>query len=1136
MASATPVIAQATQLRVKISPQEAVEDGALWRYKEKNSPTATWSLWWDSNQSTEIYAATFLVEFKATNSSDWVTPPIRKVVVNTNQHKVITQIYQSSDTDASITIILNPVDIRPNATWSLYYFPNPMIPSVKAYVAEDLNSGETLTFEMQPSYYYIEYSYVKDLARPFDEAIPVTPGCNLVITGEYKDLIVGNVHIFGNKLEYDDNLYKTHGTTTWAFKYSWGTESIRYVKCKADLTGTFTPAVMRGRGTLHINEDIGALDTMFTIFSDKTFYNGKFLLDAKTLKTISTSLQKPIWAGIFMYSMTVNDFQIFKFPKFGLSQTATGIFDLVIFSEPSILRFEELKAYEQDDQPQITGDVIWEGAEVPGLFKIEETKVNIDTTTKTFTTEGFDVVVHTALPSFRGEIRVVDGVVKKLSAELYGIGQKVADWPIIFDNCGFSFAHPNRESVKVGITAGVKFVIPGTTIDAGSESWAGDLDINGHLKVSGKKEIFGYEIGDAETEVQWKGNTQYVSSFIDASYYVAGYYQFMIEGQGYIYLKWKPSFSLSGWIAASGWVPLPDWLQPLLPGWLLEQVEDDKINLASFMVSINSVGMNVSFSVLNLFSVQIPIPPFWESNSSSMETVSAANQEINKTFTSKTLRTGSVENFFVNVGEAGFLLSLQGNSGAPDAILIMPDGTRIDPKNFVSNDYIHVAFDDVHNVTGFIVSDPQPGLWIVELTNSAGVTQRLIRGNHPPRILPVELESETNGSYKLTYEAFDADNNAVITFYHSPNNNSFQGQEIGTAIENDGTATFHWYPDNSITSSGYICAVIDDGISQPSKAYFKGRIVGPNAPSAPIFTRAHMSGDTLILTFDDSDFTGIDSLNVYYSDNLETDNLTDYFTVFPGARIELSDISMAPGRVYQLRVTAFNETNGESSFSSRFDVDYRLTAGNNYPDIISKPNLKARFFLKTDSNDIYNNQYNKIYQYQIRVQDYDNDPLSYSIIRGPEQLTVSENGLIYCQFTNNEVGSKSVVVQVDDGNGGTDIQKFRIDLSPNSQYDTMTISRSSSRDKLILNLTDVTGNSNSSKIDTITATLQDSVTGFEWPVTLQETSVDSGKFQGLIEMENGEQYIIRSRKGGFQLRWNNNKGEEQVYRSSSFLN
>jgi len=1123
-----------TGLKVKIKPPQAVQDGAMWRYKEKNSDAATWSSWWGSGQTAELFAADFLVEFKDTNSNKWVTPEIRTVTVHEDEVKVINQTYASTDALASIKVNLNPEGIRGDATWSLYYLTGVWGSTIKTYIGEDLASGETLSFAPVAVEFYVEYGFVQDLARPSDERVTIIPGSPLELTREYKKLIVGNVCIFGNKLEYNDTGFRTYGTTFWSFVYYTVPGDIRFIKCKADLQGTFSPPVIKGNGTLHANEDLGILDNMFSLFSDKKFYNGKFLLDANTLDAIETSKQRPIWEGWMglVYSFKVTDFKLIKSPTFGLIQTAEGYFDLPIFSEPSIFRFEELETSQQDSAPQIMGDIIWEGAEVAGLFTISETNVHIDTSTHTFTADGFDVEVHQVLPSFRGEIRIEDGVVKKLGAELYSIGKKVEDWPILFDNCGFSFAHPEKKSVKVNISAGVKFVIPGTSIDAGSESWEGDLDINGHLKLSGEREIFGYEIGSSETEVQWKGSQQYISSFVDASFYPAGYVQFLIEGQGYIYIQWKPSFSYNGWIMAAGWVPLPDWLASILPGWLLEQVEDDRINLGSFTVSIDALGMNIKVTILKIFTFNINIPPFWENSSGGPDSFQLTSVERNDAFTSHFLNTGSVENFTVQPGEAGFILSLQGSGGAPDAVLVTPGGTRIDPRTFVNgNDGVHVGTDDARSVTGFIVTDPEPGLWVVEIMNSAGVTQRLIRGNHPPRILPDELVREANGSYTLTYEAFDADNEAEITFYHSPDFNSFQGRLIGTARENDGNGTFSWYPDPDTTSSGFISAQIDDGINPPQRVYFEGRTISPNAPAPPDFSGARMSGDTLILTFDDLDFTGIESFKVYYSEDLETENLTEYFTVFPGSQIELDNNPLPPGRVYQLRVTTLDRENGESGFSAPVTIDYRLTTGNNYPHIISSPVLRPRRFSKDRIGDIHPGGDSRSYSYQLKVNDYDGDPLYYSLIRGPEQLVVSAGGLIHGEFPAKASGTKSVIVQVNDGRGGTDVQKFRIDLTPENGNDVLSVSRSSALDKLIITLRDATGNSNPHEMDTIFSSLLDPATGIQWNVTLRETSAGSGRFQGLVRLNQGQRDMMGSAKRAFILRCEKKNGAEKIFRS-----
>lgn len=1136
MAFATPLMSQETELQVNISPQGAIDDGAMWRYQEKGSPPGSWSNWWNSGSSLEVYAATFRVEFKDTLSGKWVTPNIREVTISNGEHKIINQTYEAVNSDISLTVTLDEDAVKAGATWSLFYkVGNPWVGYENKTIATDLPSGETYIFKsVSPdNQYYIEYNYIKDLARPYTETIGAIPGAYINISRKYKELVVGAVHIYGNKLEYGNNEFRTKGTTRWAFKYFGGSvESVKYIKCKPNLSGSFSPALITGRGTLHFNEDLGWLEDFFDFFNGKAFYSGKFTLNGSTLTTVSTSLQNPVF-DYMAISCTTMDFRLFKNP-FGLSQTTIGELDVPIFLDPSVFSMNKFKVSGQDNSVEIKGDVIWHGAEVPGLMKINETEVNIDTSTKTFTAEGFEVEVFKVLPDFRGEIKIKNGVVRKLSAELYDANQQASDYPIVFDNCGFRFENPESKSESVRITAGVNFVVPKVKFDVGGESWEGFLDINGHFKVSGIRDLFGYEIGSTETEVQFKGDTQYVMSNVDALFYVGGYLQFIIEGQGFTYLQWKPDFNFSGWISASGYVPLPDWLS-----WISKS---GQINVPSFFVGIDANGMTVAVNLFDLYTFEISIPPFWDLRSSNNMDGDIQNRDLSKAFSCKTLSSSNVQNFIVNQGETGFVLSLQGNSMAPDAVLIMPDGTRIDPKNYVSpGDSIRVGIDNVNHVTGFIVNDPQPGTWVVELADSTGFTQRLIRGNRPPRLVPGELEKQAGGGYKLTYQAFDADNEAMITFYNSPDNHSFQGIKIGTAIEGDGAGTFIWNPGSGIVANRYICAVIDDGINTPEQVYFNGNIVNPGAPAAPIFNKAHMSGDKLILTFKDLDFSGIHSLKVYYSDDLETENLSEYFTVFPASTIEVNNDSLVPGRKYQLRVTALSQTHGESDFSPRCDIDYKLETGNNHPNIISTPVQVTNPGIITnpdmipdvDDEQPYIPPLYQVYRYQLNVQDYDNDSISYSIIRGPEQLTVSSSGLIYGVFPEDAVGSKSMVVQVDDGKGGTDTQKFRIHLNrTNNEPVSLLLTH---RNNLIINLTDVTRNLKPSMIDQMTTTVQDSITGNHWIVSLQETSADSGTFQGLVQLNPGDSRLRISRKGRFLLRWENGNGKERIYKAKDYI-
>ena len=70
----------------------------------------------------------------------------------------------------------------------------------------------------------------------------------------------------------------------------------------------------------------------------------------------------------------------------------------------------------------------------------------------------------------------------------------------------------------------------------------------------------------------------------------------------------------------------------------------------------------------------------------------------------------------------------------------------------------------------------------------------------------------------------------------------------------------------------------------------------------------------------------------------------------------------------------------------------------------------------------------KRYQYQILAKDPDGDPLSYSLVRAPENMSIDENtGLILWDATEDQLGKNDVTVKVSDGDEGIIFQNFTID-------------------------------------------------------------------------------------------------------------
>lgn len=72
----------------------------------------------------------------------------------------------------------------------------------------------------------------------------------------------------------------------------------------------------------------------------------------------------------------------------------------------------------------------------------------------------------------------------------------------------------------------------------------------------------------------------------------------------------------------------------------------------------------------------------------------------------------------------------------------------------------------------------------------------------------------------------------------------------------------------------------------------------------------------------------------------------------------------------------------------------------------------------------------KVYTYQVRASDADNDPLAYSLKEAPPGMTIDKTGLIKWNVPPDFKGKASCIVSVTDGQGGEAILNFTIDITP----------------------------------------------------------------------------------------------------------
>ncbi|MFC0876743.1 right-handed parallel beta-helix repeat-containing protein [Saccharicrinis sp. FJH2] len=99
-----------------------------------------------------------------------------------------------------------------------------------------------------------------------------------------------------------------------------------------------------------------------------------------------------------------------------------------------------------------------------------------------------------------------------------------------------------------------------------------------------------------------------------------------------------------------------------------------------------------------------------------------------------------------------------------------------------------------------------------------------------------------------------------------------------------------------------------------------------------------------------------------------------------------------------------------------------FTYGLNYaPEITSEP--------------VMNSIVQHLYEYQVTATDNNGDELSYSLTAAPAFLGVDASGLISGTPSSGDVGDHTVVVEVTDGNGGSDTQTFTLHVELNVGLD-----------------------------------------------------------------------------------------------------
>jgi hypothetical protein len=1049
LVSPSPAAAAEQQVQVIIQPQGAVDAGAKWRVKG-------WALWFESGSTQEVPYGEVEIEFRDTDTGDWITPANH--TINVTEDKTYTYTAEYTLPYGELTVNIQTQEaLNDDAWWQVNG------------AGTRFSSGETI--RLNQGRYDIVFSPVRGLIRP-QLSVRIEAGRSITRNVQYVPLIVGRVKIKADNMVLTGNAFKASGKVRLIFPEETSAPDRTLIALSGTAVGTLVPPVIRSTGSVSVNRSGYSI----ALFGTSSFYNGYFSLDALKLKATNLSfLSGTEFLGL---KIKVRNFRFLLNP-FGVSMRCSLKLDEKIFGIDGTLNIRRLDLLAGETWPRADYTIKSSGYNMFDFIACE----NITATGNAFENKiecHVDRLIIPYLPSIEADFLLKGGVLKNLSAEIKDADKQIKNTPFYLQDLTLNL---KNVTVKQGqlIIGLAGTLLPQDYAVAGLDMEL-LIDFEGYAEGTGQINVLGYRTTEGNLVL-------YVPGFI-----MGDFYKSILFGLKKFYGSFTGTWAdgeMTSFIGnGSGTVSFdpPDWAVPLL-GDLV--ADDGYVYVLNCFVSIGTSGYLASVKLLNLVNLSFFLPPKWLNNGTGLQMQPLDSRTLTRTVAGGS--TASSQAFEVPAGSPGVVFSGIGEQGTPAVALIRPDGGRIDPAGDMpenSHNFIYRS-DPESKTTAVLVRSPQAGYWTVEVTNpaEAGETELVFyKGNHTPRFNPVKLTKIEDKNFHLDYTCFDPDNDAEISFYLDDNNWGFNGIPIGTKKEKDGKGFFAWRPEEISLKSGYIYAVVDDGMNQPQAAYFQDKVYVVESFLEPPELRDVISrGNRLIIKLGLDHSEAVDHLRVYYSDDLEADVIHDWLNFQTDPVIRIKDGPVKPGRPYRIAVSAIDIYGAETRLSDKMTVAYEASNLNNHPFISSEPGTEALAGEK--------------FIYAFAAEDWDSDPLLFALKEGPDGMALDpeEDRLIWTPKAA-DVGRNRVILNVRDGQGGEDDQTFFVEVSSaanqavNASAEWIT---APSGRQLFIEAVDMKADLDPSIQDALEVTVKDEYGAELGRLTLLETSARSGVFHGI---------------------------------------
>jgi hypothetical protein len=379
-------------------------------------------------------------------------------------------------------------------------------------------------------------------------------------------------------------------------------------------------------------------------------------------------------------------------------------------------------------------------------------------------------------------------------------------------------------------------------------------------------------------------------------------------------------------------------------------------------------------------------------------------------------RISSVNNIYsfeVNTISENLIVTGKGSGIMPELTLYMMNGDSISKSNFLTHIGVNYIEDSVNSISSIVMSNPVLGNYYISSMNADSIFVMTL--NQEPSIFINQITNNTSSkTLDVSFSCFDPDDDALITFGLDKDKKEANGiLLINGLYENGNSGNVNLNYANIKTGEYYLYAIVVDSIGHTVINYFDQpiAIISSNSPNIPLNLIVSSNSTSINIDFDKNNSSPLNYL-VYYSSTPGTVNLnSNNFSLGDTSSAQIDFLN--PGHFYEFGITSIDTNGNESPMSSIASTIFISTSINNFPQFAALScGLKAYI--------------GNTYSCTIMSNDADNDPITYSIIDGPANLTINNSGNINWIPTQSNIGFNNIYIKITDGNGGFDSLYYQI--------------------------------------------------------------------------------------------------------------